>query len=68
MLKNMMRQRKATDAMVNALPYTTNRANEVAAKMVERTRRRLTGMNVMLYDVGGLDGRTLGLMFESSAS
>jgi hypothetical protein len=25
-------------------------------------------MNVMLYDVGGLDGRTLGLMFESSAS
>jgi hypothetical protein len=68
MLKNMMRQRKTMDAMVDALPYTTTRANEVAAKMVERTRRRRTGMNVMLYDVGGLDGRTLGLMFESSAS
>ena len=68
MLKNMMRQRKTMDAMVDALPYTTTRANEVAAKMVERTRRRRTGMNVMLYDVGGLDGRTLGLTFESSAS
>jgi hypothetical protein len=34
MLKNMMRQRKTVDAMIDALPYTTNRANEVAAKMV----------------------------------
>jgi hypothetical protein len=68
MLKNMIRQRNTMDAMVDALPYTENRANEVAAKMVERTRRRRTGMNVMLYDVGSSDGRTLQLMFGSSAS
>jgi hypothetical protein len=66
--KKIMKPRKTVDAIVDSLPKTTNRANEVAAKMVERTRRRRTGMSVMLYDVGSLDGRTLGLMFERSAS
>jgi len=67
-LKKMMRPRKTVDAIVDSCPKTTNRANEVVAKVVERTRSRRTGMNVMLYDVGSFDGKTLGLMFERSAS
>jgi hypothetical protein len=68
-LKTMMNQRKAIDAMFDALPNTTNKADAVAAKMVERTRGRRTGMNVMRYeDDGNLKDRTLGFVFDRSAS
>jgi hypothetical protein len=68
MLKSMMRQRKTMDAIVDALPKVTNIANEVAAKLVERIRRRRTGMKVMLYNFGSVEDETLGLMFERNAS